>query len=89
MKGRVVLVVLLLLTLAHTKKNLKEVPKDEKKTVVEANHFYSNYERNTTYDITNIEKNKSLVFLLKPNGKTDKELKENPITIGLDAGANT
>jgi hypothetical protein len=57
--------------------------------VVEANHFYSNYERNTTYDITNIEKNKSLIFLLKNSDKKDKELKDNPITISLISGDTT
>lgn len=85
------LVVVLVLAVALlARKNLKEAKADpEHKTVVEANHFYSNYERNTTYDITNIEKNKSLVFLLKRNDKTDKQLKDNPITIALLSGDNT
>jgi hypothetical protein len=54
--------------------------------VVEANHFYSNYEKNTTYDINSVEKNKSIIFLLKHADKKDKELKDNPITISLLSG---
>jgi alpha/beta superfamily hydrolase len=75
---RKVVIFLLLVTLAITKKNLKEASKEkteDHKTVVEANHFYSNYERNTTYEINGIEKNKSLILILKNGGKTDKELK--------------
>ncbi len=51
--------------------------------MVESNHFYSNEERNTTYDINSVEKNKSLIFILKNTDKKDKELKDNPITITL------
>ncbi len=75
--------------LVSARKNLKDVGKEsnnEKKTVVEANHFYSNYEKNTTYDITSIEKSKSLIFLLKHSEQKEKELKENPITISLISG---
>jgi hypothetical protein len=89
-KKLILLTLLVLLVLA--KKNLKDHNKEknkDEKTVVEANHFYSNYEKNTTYDITNIEKNKSLIFLLKHGEKKDKELKENPITISLVSGDTT
>ena len=75
--GKIV-VVLCLIMLAFSKKNLKQASKEKNqdhKTVVEANHFYSNYERNTTYEINGIEKNKSLILILKNGGKTDKELK--------------
>jgi hypothetical protein len=83
------LLLLLLILLVSGRKNLKDAGKEannEKKTVVEANHFYSNYEKNTTYDITSIEKNKSLIFLLKHAENKDKELQENPITISLISG---
>lgn len=86
------MLLLVLLALALGKKNLKDSNKDKKsehKTVVEANHYYSNYERNTTYEINSIEKNKSLIFLLKHTDKKDKELKDNPITISLVSGTTT
>lgn len=51
------------------KKNLKDRVQEKQndhKTVVESNHFYSNYETFTNYDINNVEKDKSLIFLIKP-----------------------
>lgn len=86
------ILLLVLLALALGKKNLKDSNKDKKskhKTVVEANHYYSNYEKNTTYDINSIERNKSLIFLLKHGDKKGKELKDNPITISLVSGTTT
>jgi hypothetical protein len=64
--------------------------KEEQKTVVEANHFFSNYETSTNYDINSVEKDKSLVFFLRPQkGKPDeKALADNPVTITLDAGTD-
>jgi hypothetical protein len=85
-----IILLLLLLVVLSAKKNLKDASKEKKnedKTVVEANHYYSNYERNTTYDINSVEKNKSLIFLLKHGDQKDKELKENPITISIVSGS--
>lgn len=70
-----IVVLFCLIMLVFSKKNLKQANKEKNqdhKTVVEANHFYSNYERNTTYEINGIQKNKSLILLLKNGGKTDK-----------------
>lgn len=65
--------------------------KEERKTVVEANHFYSNYETSTGYDINSVEKDKPLIFYLKPHNAqaNDKTLTENPINITLTTGAST
>ncbi len=56
--------------------------------MVEANHFYSDKEKTTTYDIGSVEKDKSLIFILKDKQgqKDDKILIDNPINITLDAG---
>ena len=34
-------------------------------TVIEKNHFYSNYEVNTTYNITKVNKDKPIILFLK------------------------
>lgn len=89
------LLLVLLLTPALTRRKKETLAeqvetKDERKTVVEANHFFSNYETSTNYDINSVEKDKSLVFFLRPSqGKADeKALADNPVTITLDAGSD-
>jgi hypothetical protein len=59
---------------------------------VEANHYFSDYEKTAGYDIDSVESGKSLVFFLKnKEGKAsdDKVLIDNPITITLDADKDT
>lgn len=91
-----VLVALLALT-PHCRRNKQKLAeqtetKDERETVVEANHFFSEHEKTTNYDIDSVETGKSLVFLLKKReGKEndDHQLATNPITITLTAGQDT
>lgn len=66
--------------------------KQERETVVEANHFFSEHEKTTGYDIDSVETGKSLVFFLKKReGKDsdDHQLAKNPITITLTAGQDS
>lgn len=82
-----VLLWVLLLVATTAKQGLlasHESVQEEKKTVVEANHFYSNYELFTNYDIGSVKKDRPLLLMLKPNKQVD--LKVNPITITLTSG---
>lgn len=66
--------------------------KEERETVVEANHFFSEHDKTTSYDIDSVETGKSLLFLLKKReGKEndDRQLAANPITITLTAGQDS
>lgn len=66
--------------------------KQERETVVEANHFFSEHDKTTSYDIDSVETGKSLVFFLKKReGKDsdDHQLANNPITITLTAGKDS
>lgn len=41
------------------------VPAMEHKKVVEANHYYSDTEKSVVYNIANVEKQRSLIFVLR------------------------
>lgn len=71
-----ILATLLLLTLLTTplqarrrKEILEEqtVPKESLEFVVEANHFSSTTQTKTSFDINDLEKDKPILFLLKPH----------------------
>ena len=59
--------------------------------MVEANHYSSTTQKKSGYDITDIEKNKPLLFILKPHNTdaNDQTLVNNPITITLKAGSDS
>jgi hypothetical protein len=56
---------ILLGTLALLALTQESVPAIEHKKVIEANHYYSDTEINVTYNIANVEKNRSLIFVLR------------------------
>lgn len=51
----------------------------ERTTVVEGNHFYSNYELNTTYNIVQVSKDRPIIYILRKND--DKQTLDNNITV--------
>jgi len=56
----------------------------EKTTVVEGNHFYSNYELNTTYNIAQVNVDRPIIYILRK--KEDGQIFDNNITINLISG---
>lgn len=89
-----IFIVIALLTSTLDARRRKEVlkeqkeTKEEKETVVEANHFSSTTEKKKSYDITDLEKDKPILFILKPHNteSTDLTLSKNPITVTLKEG---
>jgi hypothetical protein len=43
----------------------ESIPAMEHKKIVEANHYYSDSEKEVTYSIANVEKARSLIFVLR------------------------
>ncbi len=60
---------------------------NKRTTVVEGNHFYSNYEINTTYNIAQVSTDRSIIFILRK--KDNNQVFDNNITITLISGSNT
>lgn len=56
----------------------------EHSTIIERNHFYSNYEINTTYQINKVDTAKPIILFLKK--KDDNAIFDNNVTIGLVSG---
>lgn len=56
----------------------------QRTTVVEGNHFYSNYEINTTYNIAQVSTDRSIIFILRK--KDEGQIFDNNITVTLISG---
>jgi hypothetical protein len=63
-------------------------PAIEHKQVVEANHFYSDTDSSINYTIQNVEKGRSLIFVLRNKTSTEASLQvdKSPINITLRIG---
>lgn len=79
MRGK--LFVLLLISIAN---GIAQETSPQHTTVVEGNHFYSNYEINTTYNIAQVSTDRSIIFILRK--KDDNQIFDNNITITLISG---
>lgn len=79
MRGK--LFVLLLISIANS---IAQETSPQHTTVVEGNHFYSNYEINTTYNIAQVSTDRSIIFILRK--KDDNQIFDNNITITLISG---
>lgn len=53
-------------------------------TIVEGNHFYSNYETNTTYNIEKVSTDRSIIVILRK--KDESQNFDNNISIQLISG---
>jgi hypothetical protein len=81
----VVLLTLFLTTLYA----IDSIPAIEHKQVVEANHYYSDTNLNVNYTIQNVEKGRSLIFVLRNKTSSEGSLSvgQNHIDITLKANA--
>ncbi len=81
---------LVLLTLFFTTLYaIDSIPAIEHKQVVEANHYYSDTNAVVNYTIQNVEKGRSLIFVLrnKQNSEESFPVEQNHINISLNANA--
>lgn len=62
------------------------IPAMEHKKVVEANHYYSDTDAAVNYTIQNVEKGRSLIFVLRNKTSSEASLTvdKNPINISLN-----
>lgn len=80
------IVLLLLLIAAPILAARSDIEPDQPRaTVTEANHFYSETETSARYKLANLEKDRPLVFHLKPQetDAIDNALETNPVTVTL------
>lgn len=61
-------------------------PKKQKAEIVDANHFYSEENKEKSYKITDLEKDKPIIVVLKP---TDDAGYKNPVTLNLSSGSKS
>lgn len=77
------LLVLALLAIAACRSRQKT--KVDTTTVIESDHFSSESERFTTYNISDAEANKPMITTLRPKKQGDAY--DNPITVRLTSGS--
>ena len=82
---RLLVAALLIALVLGAKLKSKKDTQDEGNTVVEANHFFSDKELSTSYDIKGVKTDSALIVTLRP--KEEGEEFKNKIEIKLDAGS--